>query len=83
MTTACEPDPLPCGWSTLVTAASLVHVTACDVDSDCQGNATCSNGICYGTACPAGEVCSALAYTAVCVKSDGGLLDSAADSPGD
>jgi hypothetical protein len=76
MTVACEPSPLPCGWSTLGTAGSLVYASGCSVDSDCPGNASCSEGICYGTACPTGDVCSALAYNAVCVKSDGGAPEA-------
>ena len=55
---SCAPGPLACGKEELT--------RACTTDSDCDGLATCSEEICYGTACPSGQVCSGLSLEATC-----------------
>jgi len=72
-TFSCLPGALSCGLE--------VFTLACTTDTDCPGLATCSSGICYGTACPGGQVCSGLDLEATCgPPPDGGTGDAGADA---
>jgi hypothetical protein len=67
-TFSCAPGPLGCGKE--------LFTDMCTTDSDCPGMARCSAGVCYGTACPAGEQCSNLSLFATCQPSDAGASDA-------
>ena len=61
---SCAPGPLACGQE--------LFAGQCASDSDCEGMASCSAGVCYGTACPSGQQCSSLSLLGTCQAVDGG-----------
>jgi hypothetical protein len=71
---SCAPGPLACG--------NEVFGGDCTSDSDCAGMATCSAGVCYGTACPSGQQCSSLSLVATCQPADGGAGDATPSTDG-
>jgi hypothetical protein len=73
---SCSPGPLACGQEEFT--------TLCTSDSDCAGMATCSAGLCIGTACPSGQQCSAVIVGETCKPAgDAGTLDAGADASPD
>jgi len=74
---SCLLGTLPCGWAQLSTDVQLVVGIVCTTDAECPSTATCSGGICFGTVCPSGQVCSGLSFDAMCgPEPEGGVAEA-------